>query len=278
MPVHFAGLPVDLDRLYSLAHKHGLRVIEDAAHAIGSRWRGTPIGALGDLVCFSFHPNKTITTIEGGCVVLSNADEVAAVELHRFHGLKRDPDGESEVYLAGGKYNLSDVSARIGLGQLARLSEFVARRQHLAWRYLDSLADWPIGALPARGDEGHSWHLMTVLLPFQRIGMTRSEFVRAMRDEAIGIGVHYSSMPAFELYRKLGYDPLDYPNAERIGRETVSLPLFPAMTDLDVDRVCETLRRVVKLVREPLGATVTPAVMPPARSAGRAAAKRAVKR
>jgi dTDP-4-amino-4,6-dideoxygalactose transaminase len=247
MPVHFAGLPVDLDRLYALAKKHGLRVIEDAAHAIGSRWRGGAIGALGDLVCFSFHPNKTITTIEGGALVLANAEEAAQVELHRFHGLRRDAEGESDVYLAGGKANLTDVAAAVGLGQLARLGEFVRRRQHLAWRYLDALADWHVGELPERGDDGHSWHIFTMLLPFDRMGLTRAGFIRAMRALGIGIGIHYAAMPAFELYRKLGYRPDDYPHAERIGRETVSLPLFPSMTDADVDRVCTALRTVAKI-------------------------------
>jgi len=247
MPVHFAGLPVDLDRLYALAKKRGLRIIEDAAHAIGSRWRGSAIGALGDLVCFSFHPNKTITSIEGGALVLSSREEAAQVELHRFHGLRRDADGESEVYLAGGKSNLTDVAAAVGLGQLARLGEFVRRRQHLAWRYLDALSDWRVGELPERGDDGHSWHLFTVLMPFDRLGMSRAEFVRALRALGIGIGIHYPSIPAFELYRKLGYRPDDYPRAIRVGREIVSLPLFPSMTDADVDRVCEALRTVAKV-------------------------------
>jgi hypothetical protein len=244
MPVHFAGLPVDLDRLYALAAAHKLRVVEDAAHAIGSAWRGTLIGARGDLVCFSFHPNKTITTIEGGAIVLSDAAEAALVELHRFHGLRRDAEGESEVTIAGGKSNLTDVAACVGLGQLARLAEFVERRQHLVARYFDRLAGWKLGVLPPRGDQGHSWHLMTVLLPFDRLGMTRGAFIRAMRAEGIGIGIHYSAIPEFELYRKLGYRSELYPQAARIGRETVSLPLFPAMTDADVDRVCATLRRV----------------------------------
>jgi dTDP-4-amino-4,6-dideoxygalactose transaminase len=244
MPVHFAGLPVDLDRLYELAEKHGLRVVEDAAHAIGSRWRGTLIGALGDLVCFSFHPNKTMTTIEGGALVLSSADEAAACELHRFHGLRRDADGESEVYLAGGKSNLSDVAAVIGLGQLARLDGFVERRRHLAHRYLDVLAGWQGGVLPPRGDDGHSWHIFTVLLPFDRLGMTRGEFIRAMRAQGVGVGVHYSAIPSFEFYRRLGYDARACPQALRIGRETVSLPLFPSMADGDVERVCGVLRQV----------------------------------
>jgi dTDP-4-amino-4,6-dideoxygalactose transaminase len=244
MPVHFGGLPVDLDRLYALAQKHALRVIEDAAHAIGSRWRGVMIGAVGDLVCFSFHPNKTITTIEGGALVLSDPAEAAAVELHRFHGLKRDADGETEVHLAGGKSNLTDVAACVGLGQLARLEEFVHRRQRLAQRYLASLADWEVGELPAAGDDGHSWHIMTVLMPFHRLGVTRAEFIRAMRAEGIGIGIHYACIPAFELYRNLGYESRNYPRAARIGRETISLPLFPTMTDGDVDRVANALRKV----------------------------------
>ncbi len=244
MAVHFAGLPVDLDRLYALAAAHKLRVVEDAAHAIGSAWRGTLIGARGDLVCFSFHPNKTITTIEGGAITLSDAGESEAVELHRFHGLKRDSDGESEVFLAGGKSNLTDVAACVGLGQLARLAEFVERRQYLASRYFDRLAGWKLGVLPARGDAGHSWHLMTVLLPFDRLGTTRGAFIRAMRAEGIGIGIHYSAIPDFEFYRKLGYRSELYPRAARIGREIISLPLFPAMTDADVERVCATLRAV----------------------------------
>lgn len=246
MPVHYAGLPVDLDRLYTLAQKHKLRVIEDAAHAIGSSWRGSAIGKLGDLVCFSFHPNKTITSIEGGAMVLSSPEEAAQVELHRFHGLRRDANGESEVYLAGGKSNLTDVAAAVGLGQLARLGEFVSRRQHLARRYLAALKDWRIGELPDAGDDGHSWHLFTVLLPFDRLGLTRAGFIQAMRALGIGIGVHYECMPSFKLYRDLGYRAEDYPNAARIGRETVSLPLFPAMTDADVDRVCDALRAVAR--------------------------------
>jgi dTDP-4-amino-4,6-dideoxygalactose transaminase len=246
MPVHFAGLPVDLDRLYDLAHKRGLRIVEDAAHAIGSRWHGLAVGSMGDLACFSFHPNKTITSIEGGALVLAAASEIEQAQLHRFHGLRRDADGESEVYLAGGKANLTAVAAAVGVGQLARLAQFVARRQQLAARYLDLLSGWPVERLPARGDEGHSWHLFTVLLPFDQLGLTRGGFIRAMQELGVGIGIHYGCIPEFELYRRLGYRAADFPRAVRIGRETVSLPLFPAMTDADVDRVVEALHTVTR--------------------------------
>src|ERR1700741_115025 len=129
MPVHFSGLPVDMERLYTIAGRHGLRVIEDAAHAIGSTWRGKRIGSFGDLGCFSFHPNKNMTTIEGGAISGGSAEELKAIELHRWHGqVKSGADG-FDTLLPGGKYNLSDVAAAVGLGQLRRLEEFNARRR-----------------------------------------------------------------------------------------------------------------------------------------------------
>jgi dTDP-4-amino-4,6-dideoxygalactose transaminase len=248
MPVHFGGLPVDLDTVYSLAGQKGLRVIEDAAHAIGTRWKSRPVGSFGDLVSFSFHPNKNITTIEGGAVTFSRPDEVAAFELHRFHGIRRDADNEVDVFLAGGKYNLSDVAARIGVAQLEKLDGFNARRRELAARYFELLAPLELGVLPARGDDGHSWHIFTLLLPFADLGMTRAQFVHAMAELGIGIGVHYPDLPGLTFYRGLGYRPEEYPNAHRIGRETVTLPLFPGMQLADVDRVCEAL---VKVLRSP---------------------------
>jgi len=245
MPVHFAGLPVDMDRLYELAERCRLRVVEDAAHAIGSAWRGRRIGSFGDLVVFSFHPNKNITTIEGGAIVGAEGDELRAVELHRFHGLTKDLDGEAEVHIPGGKSNLSDVAARVGLGQLPRLDAFNARRRTLVARYFDRLRPEPAMFLPARSDEGHSWHAFTPLLPLDRLDLTRAGFIRAMQQHDIGVGVHYPAVHLFRHYRSLGYGDGDFPNAERIGRETVTLPLFPAMTENDVERVCDAVAAVL---------------------------------
>jgi dTDP-4-amino-4,6-dideoxygalactose transaminase len=245
MPVHFAGLPVDMDRLQNIARSHGLRIIEDAAHAIGSVWRGRRIGSFGDIACFSFHPNKNMTTIEGGAVVLDNADEIRCIERERFHGIQRDAEGTIDVLQAGGKYNLSDVAARIGLAQLARLDAFSRRRRELADRYFDELSADPPGVLPERGDDGHCWNMFTVLLPFDRLGLTRAQFQQAMAKRGIGVGVHYPCIPGLTAYRRLGGSDELYPNAARIGRETVTLPLFPAMTSDDVRRVCDTLRGVL---------------------------------
>jgi dTDP-4-amino-4,6-dideoxygalactose transaminase len=245
MPVHFAGLPADMTRLQTLARSHGLRLIEDAAHAIGARWQGRRIGSFGDITCFSFHPNKNLTTIEGGAIALDDAMQVHDIELERFHGIARDEAGNIDVLRAGGKYNLSDVAACLGLAQLARLDALNRRRRELASLYFSELSADPPGVLPARGDEGHCWNMFTLLLPFERLGMTRAKFRELMERRGIGIGVHYPSLPGMSIFRRLGYDALRYPNAARIGRETVTLPLFPAMEDGDVRRVCDALRSVL---------------------------------
>jgi dTDP-4-amino-4,6-dideoxygalactose transaminase len=245
LPVHFAGLPLDMERLYAIAARHRLRVIEDAAHAIGSVWRGRRIGSLGDLVVFSFHPNKNMTTVEGGAICGGSPEELRTIELHRWHGqLKSGPDG-FDTLLAGGKYNLSDVAAAVGLGQLKRLEEFNARRRALAARYYELWQSEAPLRLPERGDEGHSWHLFAPLLPLTQLSITRREFIEAMRARGIGVGVHYPAIHLFSAYRALGYREGQFPNAERIGRETVTLPLFPAMEPGDVERVVQTATAIV---------------------------------
>jgi len=246
MPVHFAGLPVDQERLYDIAAKHGVRVIEDAAHAIGSTYRGRRIGSFGDVACFSFHPNKNMTTIEGGAIAFGSGVDVDLIELERFHGIIRDGEGNVDVVRAGGKYNLSDVAARLGLAQLERLDGFTARRRELANLYFDELGIDPPGVLPERGDSGHCWNMFTLLLPFDQLGMTRAQFQHAMGQRGIGVGVHYPCIPSLTAYRNLSDRAAHrYPNAARIGRETVTLPLFPTMADSDVRRVCEALRAVL---------------------------------
>src|SRR5438105_3136767 len=252
LPVHFAGLAVDMDRLYAIAGKHGLRVIEDAAHAIGSSWRGRRIGSFGDLVVFSFHPNKNMTTVEGGAISGGSPEELTAIELHRWHGqVKRGPD-DFDTLLPGGKYNLSDVAAAVGLGQLRRLEEFNARRRKLTARYFELWGAEPPVRLPERGDAGHSWHVFTPLLPPpERLAISRREFIEAMRARGIGVGVHYPAIHLFSAYRALGYREGQFPNAEAVGRRTVTLPLFPAMELEDVDRVVSAANDILRGARVP---------------------------
>ncbi len=244
LPVDLAGLPADRDRLYTTARRHGLRVIEDAAQSMGARWGGRELGTFGDLVSFSFHANKNMTTAEGGCLVLNSEEEAERFERLRLQGVTRFPDGEMDVDLLGGKANLTDVAAAIGLGQLRRLDAFNARRVALARRYFDCFPRDLGFELPPADFESSNWHMFQPLLP--EGGMSRGAFLDAMRAEGIGVGVHYPAMHLFSLYRELGFRDGDFPHAERIGRTIVTLPLFPAMADSDVERVCDAVRRVMR--------------------------------
>ncbi len=247
MPTHFPGALVDMDRLYRLARRHRLRVIEDAALALGSRWQGRPVGSFGDLCAFSFHPNKNITSIEGGALVVNDVEEAQRVETMRFHGIVRLPDGTRDIEQAGGKFNLPDVNARLGLAQLARLDEFLSRRRALVARYFAGFETEP-GCLlpPPLADNGASWNMFCVLLPLDRLRITRKQFVDAMHSRGIGIGISYEAAHLTTLGRRLGYREGQLPNAERIGRETVTLPLFADMRDDDVERVCAAAADVVR--------------------------------
>ena len=245
MPVHFSGLAVDMDAVQSIAARRGLRVIEDAAHAIGTRYRNRLIGSFGDLTVFSFHPNKNMTCIEGGAITTGDGKAAHLVEQYRFHGIERNAEGEIDVMFPGTKSNLTDVAAQVGIEQLKRLDGFNARRRALANLYFAELEDFSGAVLPARGDSGHAWHMFQLLIDFAARGMTRPAFQKMMAARGIGIGVHYPCIPGLSYYRRQGYRPEDTPVAARIGRETVTLPLFPAMQDEDVGRVCAALREAL---------------------------------
>lgn len=246
VPTHFPGALADLDALYGLARARGLRVIEDAALALGSRWKGRPVGSFGDLVAFSFHPNKNITSIEGGALVVNDEAEAARVETMRFHGIVRLADGTRDVDEAGGKFNLPDVNATLGLAQLARLEEFLARRRALVAHYFAHWRAEPACVLPPPlADDGCAWNMFCVLLPLARLRITRKQFIDAMRARGIGTGISYEAAHLTTLGRRLGYRAGQFPNAERIGRETVTLPLFPDMTVADVERVCAAAAEIL---------------------------------
>ena len=244
MPVHFSGLPVDLDPIYALAEEYQLIVIEDAAHAIGTTYKGRKIGAAGNPVCFSFHPNKNMTTIEGGALACGDPGFVKRIERIRFHGIERNDLGEISVPEWGGKMNLPDVGAAMGLVQLPKLDGFNQRRQELARRYFEKLTDHPALIKPGDAD-GHSWHMFCICLDTKAIGMSRPEIVQYFQTRDINVGTHYPAMHLFPLYRRFGYGPGDLPNAERIGEQTLTLPLFPSMQDTDVDHVCDSVHALL---------------------------------
>ncbi len=250
LPVDLAGLPVDRDRLYAIAHRHKLRVIEDAAQSLGSTWRGRRIGSLGDFVSFSFHPNKNVTSIEGGCLVLNDEREAGLAERYRLQGVVRTGFDGMEVEIAGGKFNLTDVAARVGLGQLEHLAEFNARRRELASAYLRAFeergaAELGLG-LPLADCPETNWHMFQVVLPEERLRVPRAEVMRLLHEAGIGSGVHYPAIHLFALYRRLGWRAGDFPHAEYVGRNLLTLPLFPAMRDDDVPRVADALMRILR--------------------------------
>jgi len=241
IPTHWPGSLADMDRLYALARSRGLRVIEDAALVIGSQYRGRNVGAIGDLVTFSFHPNKNITSIEGGALVLDGAQEAQRVDALRFHGIVRLPDGTRDVAFPGGKFNLPDVNARIGVAQLAQLPQFLARRRALVERYFARWRADPPCVLPRRpqSGDGQSWNMFSVLLPLPEITLTRKAFRDALMAQGIATGVSYEALHLSTLGRRFGYHRGDLPNTEQIADATVTLPLTAAMTEADVDRVAD---------------------------------------
>lgn len=252
LPVHFAGLPVDLDPLYEIAGRHGLRVLEDAAHAIGTEYKGKRIGSFGDTQVFSFHPNKNMTTGEGGCVVTRDqqlADQVARL---RFHGIDRQAwnrygksgSQDYEIVLPGFKSNMMDLQAAIGIHQLKELGGFIARRNELAERYHEALADWQQWTLPQLPafEHLHSWHIYTPLINEDVARMDRNQFMQAMKEKNIGTGLHYRAAHLYPYYRQaFGFEPGDFPCAEDVCERIVSLPLFPTMTDAEHDRVLDVM-------------------------------------
>lgn len=246
IPVDLAGLPVDRDQLYAIAKKHSLRIIEDAAQSMGASWKGRRIGSFGDLVSFSFHANKNMTTTEGGCLVINDEREAELVTQLRLQGVVRAPDGEQDVEVAGGKYNMTDVAARIGLGQIELLDAFNTKRRELARHYFTTF-DRELGCgLPPEDFENSNWHMFQITLPLSRMNISRGAFIEAMHDSGIGTGVHYPAMHLFTLYRNLGWKKGDFPHAEAAGASILTLPLFPAMSLADVERVCDTCARILR--------------------------------
>jgi dTDP-4-amino-4,6-dideoxygalactose transaminase len=245
VPTHFPGALGDMDALYALARRHGLRVIEDAALVQGSQWNGQAVGSFGDIATFSFHPNKNMTTIEGGAVVVPDEATARRIEVLRFHGIERKPDDTRDVSVASGKYNMSDVSAAIGLAQLKQLPGFLAHRRQLADRYFEVFPQIEDAVLPPQGVPGQSWSMFCVLLPYQRFGTTRQAFRAALRARGISTGISYEPSHLSTLGRRLGYREGQFPNAERIGEQTVTIPLHCGMSVDDVDRVCNVVREVL---------------------------------
>lgn len=252
LPVHFAGRPCDMDRIMAIADKHKLVVIEDCAHAIETEYKGRKAGTFGDFGCFSFYVTKNVITGEGGMILARDEARIARSKVLALHGMSKDAwhrfgdEGYKhyQVVECGFKYNLTDMQAALGIHQLARVEQSWSHRRDMWQRYQRELAALPIELPAAIGEDiRHAHHLYTILIDEQRCGITRDSFLDRMNDLRIGTGVHYLSIPEHPYYQqRFGWQPEQCPNAMRIGRQTVSLPLSPKLGDAGVDRVVEGTR------------------------------------
>lgn len=255
LPVHFAGRPCDMEKIMAIAGRHGLTVIEDCAHAIETEYRGRKAGTFGDFGCFSFYATKNVVTGEGGMILGRDEALVARARVLALHGMSKDAwhrFGDTgyrhyQVVECGFKYNMMDVQAALGIHQLSRVERNWERRRDIWGRYQRELAALPV-ILPATPEANtrHACHLYTIRIDENRSGLARDDFLERMNQEGIGTGVHYLSVAEHPYYQqRFGWRPEQWPNAMRIGRETVSLPLSPKLADGDVDRVLATVRDVL---------------------------------
>jgi dTDP-4-amino-4,6-dideoxygalactose transaminase len=256
LPVHFAGRPCDMDALVAIADRHGLRMVEDCAHAIETEYKGKKAGTFGDFGCFSFYVTKNVATGEGGMLLARREADLARAKVLGLHGMSKDAwkrfsdEGYKhyQVVDAGFKYNMMDLQAALGIHQLQRVESNWQRRRQIWGTYDAALANLPI-TLPtaAAPDTRHACHLYTLLIDERRAGISRDQFLDAMTTHGIGIGVHYLSIPEHPYYRdRYAWRADDYPNATRIGRQTVSIPLSPALSDADVHDVVHAVGTVLR--------------------------------
>jgi len=253
--VHMCGRSCEMDPILEIARKHGLKVIEDCAHAVETTYHGRAAGLIGDAGCFSFYPTKSITTGDGGMVISRDPDLISRVKLLSYNGIAtntwaRFSEGAPgyEVIAAGFKYNMTDMEAALGLPQLPLLEERWAQRERLWFAYNEKLTGLPL-ELPKPGDpkSRHAYHLYTPLLHLERLSVRRQQIVAAMEAENIGVGIHYEPVHAQPFCKdRFGYLDADLPNSTYVGKRTISLPLSAGMTDDDVSDVCAAFTRMLQ--------------------------------
>ena len=255
LPVHFAGRPCDMAKIMAIADRHGLMVIEDCAHAIETEFHGQKAGTFGDFGCFSFYATKNVVTGEGGMILGRDQAQVARARVLALHGMSKDAwhrFGDQgyrhyQVVECGFKYNMMDVQAALGIHQLARVERNWERRRQIWAHYQHAFAALSLG-LPAevQADTRHAYHLYTIMVDADRAGIERDAFLDVMHRQQLGTGVHYLSVAEHPYYQdRFGWRPEQWPNAMRIGRQTVSMPLSPKLRDDDITRVVAAVTAAV---------------------------------
>lgn len=258
IPVDFAGQPVDLDKICQVARSHDLIVIEDAAHALGSEYKGKRVGSISDMTIFSFHPVKHITTGEGGAVITDNQEYYEKLLIFRNHGIIREEKklskkGEPwyyEMQQLGYNYRITDFQCILGISQLKKVDKYITRRREIARRYNEAFKEIDEIIIPQEKPRIKSaWHIYVIRLRLDELKATRSEIFRALRAEGIGVSVHYIPVYYHPYYRGLGYRKGLCPMAEKYYEEAITLPLFPKMKDRDVKDVIEAVKKVIRYFR-----------------------------
>ena len=254
--VHLCGQPCDMEAIHALAKRYGFRIIEDASHAIGGKYQGEFIGncRYSDITVFSFHPVKIITTAEGGMALTNDAELANRMALLRSHGITRDPaqmthEADGPWYYQqidlGFNYRMTELQAALGNSQMVRLDAFVARRHQLASRYDDLLADLPVTTPWQHPDSYSGLHLYVIRLQLDKITSTHRQVFEALREQGIGVNLHYIPVHTQPYYQRMGFRQGDYPEAERYYAEAISLPMFQTMTEAQQDEVVAAVRKAV---------------------------------
>ncbi len=255
IPVDFAGHPCELDTIMSLGARRGITVIEDAAHAIGAEYKGRRVGGLADMTCFSFYATKNITSGEGGALTTNHQERADRIGIMALHGISRDAwkrygtDGYRhwDIIAPGYKYNMFDLQAALGRSQFQKMERFYARRLALKLRLDAGLADLPEIRLPAeRSWVKHAYHLYPIVVATEKLTADRDTIMNAIQAENIGIGIHFRAVHLHPYYAEtFGFERGMFPNAEYFSDRTISLPLYPRMTDADADDVVAAVRKVI---------------------------------
>ena len=256
IPVHIGGLPADMDRITAVAQQYNLTVIEDAAHAFPTCYKGHMIGSISDFTCFSFYATKTITTGEGGMICTDDDRWAERCRVMALHGISKDAwkrytaEGSwyYEIVAPGYKYNLTDIAAALGLAQLRKAQKMWCRRQEIAQRYNSAFKEYPHLQIPAdRADSQHAWHLYPLRLNMAMLSIDRAQFARALKEAQIGISVHFIPLHIHPYYQQTyGYKPDDFPLAFTQYQRVISLPIYSKMSDQDCQDVIDAVVAIVQ--------------------------------
>ena len=255
IPVHFGGQACEMEPILALAQKHSLKIIEDAAHALPTHYKGRMIGNFGDITAYSFYVTKTVATGEGGMIVTANPDYAERIRTLRLHGISRDafnrassnlPAWYYEVIAPGFKYNMTDITAALGIHQLQKANKFLQRRAEIAAQYTQELTDLPLHTPYLHPNSTHAWHLYVIQLQLEELSIDRNTFIERMNAAGIGTSVHFIPLHLHRYWRdRYGFKPEDFPVALDVYHRAVSLPIYPSMNDEQVARVISTIRQIL---------------------------------